>query len=96
MLLAEGDIAGRRSIFRCWCRAAAVSQGFELPAAGVDLEQLERDLVVQALARTGGNQTRAPPCSVSIATRSAIASRSSASRSDPRRRRGIPQGAVEE
>jgi DNA-binding NtrC family response regulator len=36
-----------------------VSQGLELPAGGVDLEQLERDLVVQALTRTGGNQTRA-------------------------------------
>ena len=35
------------------------SQGVELPAGGVDLEQLERDLVVQALGRTGGNQTRA-------------------------------------
>jgi DNA-binding protein Fis len=31
----------------------------ELPAGGIDLEQLERDLVVQALARTAGNQTRA-------------------------------------
>jgi two-component system response regulator AtoC len=31
----------------------------ELPAGGVNLEDLERDLVVQALARTGGNQTRA-------------------------------------
>jgi two-component system, NtrC family, response regulator AtoC len=31
----------------------------ELPAAGVDLEQLERSLVVQALERTGWNQTRA-------------------------------------
>ena len=33
--------------------------GFELPAAGVDLEQLERNLVAQALRRSGGNQTRA-------------------------------------
>ncbi len=32
---------------------------FELPAAGVDLEQLERGLLVQALRRSGGNQTRA-------------------------------------
>ena len=31
----------------------------ELPAAGIDLEQLERSLVVQALERTGWNQTRA-------------------------------------
>ena len=38
---------------------AAATAGFELPAAGVNLEELERSLVVQALERTGGNQTRA-------------------------------------
>jgi DNA-binding NtrC family response regulator len=39
----------------------AVSAGddFELPAAGVDLEKLERSLVIQALKRSGGNQTKA-------------------------------------
>ncbi len=31
----------------------------DLPPSGVNLERLERDLVVQALQRTGGNQTRA-------------------------------------
>ena len=31
----------------------------ELPADGIDLEQLERSLVVQALERSGWNQTRA-------------------------------------
>jgi transcriptional regulator with GAF, ATPase, and Fis domain len=30
-----------------------------LPAGGIDLEQLERSLVVQALERSGWNQTRA-------------------------------------
>ena len=30
-----------------------------LPAHGVDLEELERSLLVQALERAGGNQTRA-------------------------------------
>jgi two-component system response regulator AtoC len=30
-----------------------------LPGGGLDLEQLERVLVIQALTRTGGNQTRA-------------------------------------
>jgi DNA-binding NtrC family response regulator len=35
------------------------SDAFELPASGVDLEQLERTLVDQALRRCGGNQTRA-------------------------------------
>ena len=31
----------------------------ELPEDGVNLETLERELVVQALKRTGGNQTKA-------------------------------------
>jgi two-component system, NtrC family, response regulator AtoC len=31
----------------------------ELPAGGIDLDSLERSLVVQALERSGGNQTRA-------------------------------------
>jgi two-component system, NtrC family, response regulator AtoC len=31
----------------------------DLPPSGVNLERLERDLVIQALQRTGGNQTRA-------------------------------------
>ena len=38
---------------------AQFTQGVELPVGGIDLDQLERDLVVQALARTAGNQTRA-------------------------------------
>ncbi len=32
---------------------------FVLPAGGVDLEDVERDLIAQALRRTGGNQTKA-------------------------------------
>jgi two-component system, NtrC family, response regulator AtoC len=32
---------------------------FELPAQGLVFEDLERELVRQALERTGGNQTRA-------------------------------------
>jgi DNA-binding NtrC family response regulator len=36
-----------------------VQPGFELPAGGLQLEQLERDLVLQALRRTDWNQTRA-------------------------------------
>lgn len=39
---------------------AAVTPGdFTLPAAGVDLETVEKSLVRQALERSGGNQTRA-------------------------------------
>jgi two-component system, NtrC family, response regulator AtoC len=36
-----------------------MSQGFKLPPAGISLEELERSLVEQALARAQGNQTRA-------------------------------------
>src|SRR6188768_758006 len=40
-------------------RATVGDGGFALPAEGVNLDNLERSLVVQALERTGGNQTRA-------------------------------------
>jgi transcriptional regulator with PAS, ATPase and Fis domain len=36
-----------------------LTEGVELPATGIDLERLERSLVVQALERSGWNQTRA-------------------------------------
>jgi transcriptional regulator with PAS, ATPase and Fis domain len=39
--------------------AARLTDGVELPASGIDIEQLERSLVVQALERSGWNQTRA-------------------------------------
>jgi transcriptional regulator with GAF, ATPase, and Fis domain len=35
------------------------SAAFQLPAQGLVFEELERELVRQALERTGGNQTRA-------------------------------------
>jgi DNA-binding NtrC family response regulator len=38
---------------------ARLTEGVELPANGVDVEQLERSLVVQALERSSWNQTRA-------------------------------------
>jgi DNA-binding NtrC family response regulator len=40
-------------------RVGAGHGGFALPAGGVSLEDVERSLLVQALERTGGNQTRA-------------------------------------
>jgi two-component system, NtrC family, response regulator AtoC len=58
MLLSEGNTL-RPEHFPVLAPRAHLSQGVELPGAGLDLEQLERDLVVQALTRTGGNQTRA-------------------------------------
>jgi two-component system NtrC family response regulator len=58
MLLSEGDSLLPEH-FPVLAPRAHFSQGVELPGGGLDLEQLERDLVVQALTRTGGNQTRA-------------------------------------
>ena len=40
-------------------KAASAGDEFELPATGVDLEKLERSLLVQALRRSNGHQTRA-------------------------------------
>ena len=60
MLLAEGDDARRVDDFPLGGPAPLRSATrVELPADGIDLEQLERSLVVQALERTGWNQTRA-------------------------------------
>jgi two-component system NtrC family response regulator len=39
--------------------SAGAHGGFTLPPEGVDLEEVERSLVIQALERSGGNQTRA-------------------------------------
>ena len=60
MLFVEGDeltldqfpMGGGASVAR-------LTDGVELPASGIDIEQLERSLVVQALERSGWNQTRA-------------------------------------
>jgi DNA-binding NtrC family response regulator len=58
MLLSEGERLDARDFSAL---AASVSAGgeFDLPAGGVDLEHLERSLVIQALKRSGGNQTKA-------------------------------------
>jgi DNA-binding NtrC family response regulator len=40
-------------------RLGAGPGGFELPPEGVNLEEVEKSLVVQALERAGGVQTRA-------------------------------------
>jgi len=58
MLLAERDTLGVDD-FTLGAGAVRLSDRVELPAAGIDLELLERSLVVQALERTGWNQTRA-------------------------------------
>jgi len=59
MLLAEGDELTANQFTPGGAGVARITEGVELPAAGIDLEQLERSLVVQALERSGWNQTKA-------------------------------------
>jgi DNA-binding NtrC family response regulator len=58
MLLSENDRLDARD-FAAMRTAAPAGDEFELPPTGVDLEQLERSLLIQALRRSHGNQTRA-------------------------------------
>ncbi len=58
MLLAEGPWLEPPD-FPVLAARSQAAHGIALPAEGVDLEQLERSLVVQALERSGYNQTRA-------------------------------------
>jgi len=58
MLLSDHDRLDAKD-FAALSRQVTAGDDFELPAKGVDLEQLERSLVIQALKRSGGNQTRA-------------------------------------
>jgi DNA-binding NtrC family response regulator len=58
MLLAEGQRLEAHD-FGALATSPGSGDPFELPATGVDLEDLERSLVAQALKRSGGNQTKA-------------------------------------
>jgi DNA-binding NtrC family response regulator len=58
MLLTEGEWLTADALPLSAARAST-AQSMELPEEGVNLETLERELVVQALQRTGGNQTKA-------------------------------------
>jgi len=58
MILARGDVLTTAD-FPNLGSVKPVTNGFRLPVEGVKFEDLERDLVAQALERTGGNQTRA-------------------------------------
>ena len=58
MLLVEGDTLTADQ-FPVVSAVPRLSEAVELPPTGIDLEQLERSLVVQALERSGWNQTRA-------------------------------------
>jgi DNA-binding NtrC family response regulator len=59
MLLADGDMLAVDDFAGAIADSLRLGDRVELPAAGIDVEQLERSLVVQALERTSWNQTRA-------------------------------------
>jgi DNA-binding NtrC family response regulator len=59
MLLVEGDRLEPRDFLALTTTAVSSVEGLELPPNGIDLEQLERSFVMQALRRSGGNQTKA-------------------------------------
>ena len=59
MLLVDGDVLTLEQFPLVNSPSARLGERVELPPNGIDLEQLERSLVVQALDRAGWNQTRA-------------------------------------
>jgi transcriptional regulator with PAS, ATPase and Fis domain len=59
MLLTDNDQLTEHDLPASLAQTVAPSHRFELPAAGLDLAELERDLLQQALRRSGGNQSRA-------------------------------------
>ena len=58
MLFSEGPALASED-FAMLAQQQPLTEGFQLPPAGVVLEELERSLVVQALARCDDNRTRA-------------------------------------
>jgi two-component system response regulator AtoC len=59
MLLANGDWLEPSDFPLAAPALPSSDAGFQLPPQGVNLESLEHSLVIQALERCGGNQTRA-------------------------------------
>jgi DNA-binding NtrC family response regulator len=59
MLLSDGPLLDASDFSAGGAVPMRLGESVELPAGGLDLEQLERSLVVQALERTGWNQTKA-------------------------------------
>jgi len=59
MLLADGQTLTLADFPVASAGGAHLTEQVDLPAAGIDLEQLERSLVIQALERSGWNQTKA-------------------------------------
>jgi len=58
MLLTEERVLSAED-FQVLLPKEEITDHFRLPHDGIDFEELERDLVIQALERAGGNQTRA-------------------------------------
>ena len=59
MLLSDSQTLDAEDFACASTGAMRLGDKVELPASGLDLEELERSLVVQALERTGWNQTKA-------------------------------------
>ena len=59
MLLVDGDELNNGDFPLTTGAAPRLTDALQLPPHGIDLEELERSLVVQALERSGWNQTRA-------------------------------------
>ncbi len=62
MILEEGPQILREHLpdeLRLGSRAVDLAPGFALPAGGIDLDELEKDLIRQALDQARGNKTRA-------------------------------------
>src|SRR5262249_59633402 len=59
MLLAEGEELTAEHFPVAAAAGPRLTERVELPAAGIDLDELERSLVVQALERCRWNQTKA-------------------------------------
>jgi len=59
MLLADGQTLTLGDFPVAAASSARLTEQVDLPASEIDLEQLERSLVVQALERSGWNQTKA-------------------------------------
>lgn len=59
LLLEEADTIGLEHLPAEIRGAPDAEEALHLPPQGVDLEDLERDLIIQALRRTGGNKSQA-------------------------------------
>jgi len=59
MLLGEGTLLATDDFPMTARNHARLTEAVPLPPTGIDLDELERSLVVQALERSGWNQTHA-------------------------------------